>query len=269
MSDDLAALTSILTETAREAGAHALKLRAEGVEFWSKKDTTPVTDADLAIDALTKERLLGARPDFGWLSEETADGPARLDKRDVFVVDPIDGTRAFLDGRPEWVISIAAVQDNTPRAAAIFNPVTDEMFVASAGSGCTCNGATVHVTNASVINGCHMIGYADMFHHPDWPRPWPPMEITQKNAVAYRMALVAAGKADATLSLSFKHEWDTAAGTLLVTEAGGTVSDHKGAPLRYNQPSPRGRSLIAAGTGLHGRIAARVSFIPDERIAGQ
>ncbi len=268
MTGEISALTSLLAETAQEAGALALSLQKQGVESWAKKDTTPVSNADLAVDALAKTRLLDAFPGHGWLSEETADSAARLEHRDVFIVDPIDGTRAYLKGKPEWVISLAAVRDNAPIAAAVFNPVTDELFVAGQGAGCTLNGASVRVSAAARLEGCQMIGYVDMFGRPEWPTPWPAMDISQKNAVAYRLALVAAGQADATLSMSLKHEWDTAGGALLVAEAGGLVTDHMGTPLRYNQPSPRGRSLIAAGPSLHGHIKRRVDFIPDERLAG-
>lgn len=267
MTGETKALVSFLTDTAREAGELALSHQRKGVEAWAKRDATPVSEADLAVDALLKQRLLHKFPAFGWLSEETMDSADRLEKREVFVVDPIDGTRAFLKGKPEWVISLAAVRDTAPFAAAVFNPVTDEMFAAGAGMGCTLNGNTVSVSAVQNMEGCRMIGYPDMFARPEWPRPWPVMDIAQQNAVAYRMALVAAGAADATLSMSFKHEWDTAGGALLVAEAGGIVTDHKGRALMYNQPSPRGRSLIAAGPALHGKIAERVGFVPDERLA--
>lgn len=261
-------LLPLLEDTAREAGALALGHQRAGVEAWSKKDTTPVSEADIAVDTLIKERLRTAQPTYGWLSEETKDDPARLSKSRVFIVDPIDGTRAFLKGKPEWVISIALVEDEAPIAGAVFNPVTDEMFTATADTPTRLNGETVNVTARENLEGCHMVAFPDMFPRPEWPTPWPIMDIRQRNAVAYRMALVAGGLADAMVSLSFKHEWDTAAGALLVTRAGGRVSDHLGARLRFNQPSPRGRSVIAAGPALHAEIKARVDFVPDERIAG-
>lgn len=262
------ALLSLIEETAREAGALALTFQRKGVEPWAKKDTTPVSEADLAVDTMIKEHLRTAHPDFGWLSEETRDDPARLRKRRVFIVDPIDGTRAFLKGRPEWVISIAVVEDQAPIAGAVFNPVTNEMFTASADQPTRLNGSKVRVSTRRELEGCHMVAFADMFPRPEWPTPWPSMAVRQRNAVAYRLALVAAGHADAMVSLSFKHEWDTAAGALLVERAGGIITDHKGTQLRYNQPSPRGRSVIAAGPDLHAQIKARVDFIADEQIAG-
>ncbi len=260
-------ICDIAIEAARTAGALALSHYKTDLKSWEKHDTTPVSEADLEVDALLHRQLLGATPDFGWLSEETADNDARLSKDWVWIVDPIDGTRAFLKGRPEWVISIGAVYQGKPMAGAIFNPVTDELFSAVKGRGAKLNGEPIQVSKRFELEGCYMLGHASMFARPEWPMPWPPMEIDLVNAIAYRMALVACGKFDATLSLSFKNEWDTAAGCLIVTEAGGVVSDHQGAPLSYNQADTRGRSLICAGPALHASIEDRVRLVPDVRIS--
>jgi len=262
-------LCEIAVEAARRGGALAMEHYQTDVEFWAKDDTTPVSHADLAVDALLHEQLLGKAPKLGWLSEETKDNSLRLSNSIVWVVDPIDGTRAFLKGRPEWVISIGAVKDNAPIAGAIFNPVTDEMFHATKEGGAFLNGEPIKARGRRQLEGSRMLGYKDMFAHPDWPQPWPEMDVSQVNAVAYRMALVACGRFDATLSLSFKNEWDTAAGTLIVQEAGGIVTDHRGDALTYNQPQTRARSLICTGPNLHDEILGRVKHIPDSRLSNQ
>ena len=239
------------------------------LKSWSKEDTTPVSEADLAVNAFLHEELIAKAPKMGWLSEETADNSDRLSQSVIWVVDPIDGTRAFLKERPEWVISIAAVKDHQPIAGAIYNPVTDEMFTAYEDGGARLNGEPIRVHKRKLLKGCRMLGYKDMFGHPDWREPWPEMTIDQVNAVAYRMALVACGRFDGTLSLSFKNEWDTAAAHLIVTEAGGVVTNHHGQPLSYNQPGAVGSSLICAGPYLHKEIKARVGYIPDSRLSPQ
>ncbi len=267
MSDaDALELRDIAIAAAREAGALALSHSAQDIEAWQKGDKSPVTKTDLAVDALLHTHLIAARPDFGWLSEESHDDLTRLEMRDVWIVDPIDGTRAFVQGKPEWVIAIAAVREGESIAAAIFNPVTDELFDAARGHGARLNNAPIQVSTRTELDGARMIGLADMFARADWPEPWPPMHIEQRNAVAYRMALVANGAFDATLSLSLKNEWDIAAAALVAQEAGATVTNHQGEALRFNRPTAQGHNLICAGPALHAAILARVDFIPLERI---
>jgi len=220
------------------------------------------------VDKMLKDRLTAARPDFGWLSEETRDHPARLEKRDVWIVDPIDGTRAFVKGKAEWVISIAAVHDGEPVAAVVFNPVTGELFDAVASGGARLNGEAIHVTSRAKLEGCRILAYADMFARPEWPRVWPLMHVEQRNAVAYRLALTAKGEFDAVLTLNLKSEWDLAAGALIAQEAGAKVTNHQGEPLTFNHPEGHGHNIVCAGPALHKALLERVSFIPMARIRG-
>lgn len=266
--EDAAELRDIADAAAREAGKLALEHYAQDIQAWQKGDKTPVTKTDLAVDKMLRERLTGLRPDFGWLSEETCDHPARLEMRDVWIVDPIDGTRAFVKGKPEWVIAIAAVRHGVPIAATIFNPVKDEMYDAVAGGGARLNGEPIHASDQATLEGCRMLAYADMFRRPEWPTPWPAMQVDQRNAIAYRLALVASGAFDAMLTLNLKSEWDIAAGALIATEAGARITNHLGAPLTFNHPEGHGHNIVCAAPALHAALLERVSFIPMERIAG-
>lgn len=256
-----AADLALIAEAAQEAGALALKLRSEGLEIEYKEGDSPVTNADLAADALLKAKLGAARPDYGWLSEETADDPARLSKRRLFVVDPIDGTRAFLKDRPWWAVSIAVVEDRRPIAGVVFAPQLEETFDAIAGGGARLNGEPIAASAAEAIEGCGMLGDPRMFSHPAWPIPWPSMRVESKNSTAYRICAVGAGMFDAALALVPKHDWDLAAADLIAGEAGAFVGDHRGRPFRYNGPLPSQPSLICTAPRLAPLILERVRHI--------
>lgn len=257
MSGDL----GLIRQAAREAGIMAMDLRKAGLKTWSKSGGSPVTNADIAVDSLLKERLLAARPDYGWLSEETADDPVRLGKSRVFVVDPIDGTAAYIKDLPWFSISIALVEEGRPISAVIHAPAVNETYEAALGCGAQLNGATVGPSRTTDLEDSAMLGNAKMFAHPAWRRPWPPMRYTTRNSIAYRMALVAAGTFDAALALSAKNDWDLAAGDLIATEAGAMTTDHKGVPFVYNRPSPLQTSMICATPALHPLILARTQAI--------
>jgi len=263
--DDDDALLALLERSVREAGAIARGFFGGDYKRWDKSKGNPVTEADLAIDKFLGETLRAARPDFGWLSEETEDDAARLAARDVFVVDPIDGTIAFVKGRPHFTICAGVVRDGVPVAGAVYNPITEECFTARSGRGAHLNGAPIHVSERVGLEGCRMLSDRTMLAHKAWEtppnRPWPPMDIESRNSVAYRMALVASGQFDATIALSSKRDWDLAAAEIIVREAGGIVTTHTGAALRYNGASTIQPSLVAAGPSLHAAIMARVSHI--------
>jgi myo-inositol-1(or 4)-monophosphatase len=264
--NSLAEDEALLTGAVRAAGALALSFFRNGVVGRSKADNTPVSDADLAVDEMLRERLIGERPDYGWLSEESVDNPSRLDAARVWIVDPIDGTRAFLAGTPEWTIAVALVENGQPVLAAVFNPATAEMFTARRGNGAYLNGVPISVTTPEDIAGCRMIATKGFFKHKVWTAPWPHTENTWFNSIAYRLALIAAGRADATLSLTGKSEWDIAAAALLVEEAGGQITDATGAALTYNKPSPRMNGLVAAAPRLHDLLVARTKPVAAKEI---
>ncbi|MGB6115278.1 MAG: inositol monophosphatase family protein, partial [Comamonas sp.] len=185
----------------------------------------------------------------------------RLSKRRIWVIDPIDGTRAFAKGKPHFAISAALVEDGRPVLAALFNPATDEFFEAEAGKGATLNGASIRVGARSSIEGARMAAHGPMFKHRAWPEPWPEMEIIERNSVAYRIALVACDQADAAMALNTKNDWDLAAAELILLEAGGCFTTHEGKVLIYNREVPRHRSFLAAGPTLYAPLFARVGAL--------
>jgi myo-inositol-1(or 4)-monophosphatase len=257
MTHDLA----LIRDAALEAGRLALRMRADGLQVEIKPGGSPVTDADLAVDALLKARLLDARPDYGWLSEETADDLARLKARRLFMVDPIDGTRAYLKNRPWFTVCIAVVEAGQPVTAVVHAPELDETYEAVVGGGATLNGRPIRPSDRTELEGCAMLGDAGMFADPRWPQPWPPMHIAARNSIAYRIVQVACGAFDAALALNCKNDWDLAAADLIAREAGACIGDHTGAPFVYNRPAPMQRSVLCAAPGLCELILQRVGHI--------
>jgi myo-inositol-1(or 4)-monophosphatase len=246
--DDLA----LLEDAVREAGAIALGYYGGDYKSWSKEGGSPVTDADLAVNNYLQATLMAARPDYGWLSEESADDPARLTKARVFVVDPIDGTVAFLKNRPHFTVCVAVVADGRPLCGAVYNPASDELYAARVGGGATRNGAPIHVGDRAQLQSCAMLGARDQLTQ----TPWPTMHVQNRNSVAWRLMLVADGSADASVSLTGKRDWDLAAADVILTEAGGRLTDARGAVLVYNRTSTLQNSLVAASPMLHAEIVA-------------
>jgi myo-inositol-1(or 4)-monophosphatase len=256
---DYAADTALLEAAVREAGALARTFLTGQNKIRRKADGSPVSDADLAVDRFLTERLRPARPEYAWLSEETEDDPARLSARRVFIIDPIDGTVAFLKGRPHFTISAAVVEDEIPAAASVYNPLTEECFTAVKGGGAWLNGAPIRVSARDRLEGCRMLASKSTLQNPCWGGvPWPPMEVATPNSMAYRIALVACGAFDASVSLSATHDWDLAAADLIVREAGGLISSHQGNILRYNRATAAQPSVVAAGRALHEAILSRI-----------
>jgi myo-inositol-1(or 4)-monophosphatase len=251
----------LILDAAREAGELALKARAGGLKVWSKDGGSPVTDADLAVDALLKERLRAARPDYGWLSEETVDDPARLTTTRQFVVDPIDGTVAFMKDKPWFAVSVAVVEDGRPIAGVVHAPALNETYAAVAGGGATLNGTAISPSDTDDLEDAAMLGDAKMFVHPVWANPWPAMRVESRNSIAYRVCLVAAGAFDAAVALSPKSEWDLAAADLIRAEAGACLTDHRGRGFSYNRPIPLVPSLVCANAALQPLILSRVGHI--------
>lgn len=248
---------TLLRDAVRAAGALARDLAADATDHWHKPDGTPISQADLKVNDLLKERLTGARPDYGWLSEETQDDARRLEKRRVWVIDPIDGTSAFVKGDPHWTVSAALVEDGRPIVGVVFNPMTEEFFEARAGQGARLNGKVIRVSERAVLKGARMIMHRSALKSDRWAEPWPRLKAEMRNSMAYRLSLVASGDFDATVVLSGKSEWDLAAADLLVHEAGGTVTTHDGARFTYNQATIRLPNVLAAGPGLYDTLLQR------------
>src|SRR5689334_4358536 len=224
------------------------------VEVEYKAGHSPVTEADRAVDEAVRTVLL--QDGEGWLSEETADNPERLNKKYLWLVDPLDGTREFLQGIPEWCVSIAWVQDGEALAGGILNPATGETFLGSRNTGVKRNGLPAGVSPRKELAGALVLGSRSEFNRGEWKQFQDgSLVLRPVGSVAYKLALVAAGLADATWTLVPKHEWDVAAGTALVQAAGGIVRNLDGSPVTFNSHKPLLPGLIAAGPNLYSEIS--------------
>jgi myo-inositol-1(or 4)-monophosphatase len=245
-----AAVGARLAGAVREAGALALQKFRSPLKSWMKAANSPVSEVDIAVDQMLRERLMMIAPTCGWLSEESVDDPARLQARQVWIVDPIDGTRAFLGGRRDWVIAAALVADRRPVLAAIFAPVDDTMFLAAAGEGTTVNGTRVTASSAETLERARTAGpkrYLDAL-----AAVRPGIEPMAKvHSLALRLAKVADGSLDVAFAGANSHDWDLAAADLIVHEAGGMLTTLDGRQLTYNCPNPVHAALVAAGRGRH------------------
>ena len=259
---DYAADLELIRDAAIAAGDLALAQRDKGLTIRSKDGGSPVTNADMAVDALLKDRLLSARPDYGWLSEETADTPVRLSHDRIFIVDPIDGTVAYMKNTPWWCVPIAVVKNGRPVAAVIHAPMLNETFEATLGGGARLNGRPIHASDTASLDDASILADARLMEGPQWLEPWPEMRFEKRNAIAYRMALVAAGAFDAAIAISPKWDWDIAAGDLIAHEAGAKVTDHHGRGWVFNRPDPRQNSLVCSAPALHPLIIRRTTPIP-------
>jgi myo-inositol-1(or 4)-monophosphatase len=250
-----------LLSAVREAGALAMSYFGQSPSSELKPDGTSVSEADLAADALLKKRLHMTNRAYGWLSEESEDDLDRLNKSRVWIVDPIDGTRAFLKAKPEWTICAALVEEGHTLLAAVYNPATEEFFHAVRGGGAFLNDKKISVREPVNLEGSCLAASASQLRSSKWDIPWPELKTVWVNSIAYRLALVAAGKCDGTVSLSGKSDWDIAAADLLVYEAGGIVTTHDSIPLIYNLEYPRHSSVISAGPTLHKALFERTSKV--------
>ena len=241
-----------LAAAMREAGTLALRSFGSPVRSWLKKGNSPVSDVDVAVDALLRRRLEGIETGCGWLSEETEDDHRRLAARRVWIVDPIDGTRAYLAGLPDWTICAALSEHGRPVLAAVFAPVADEMFLAIAGGGASCNGRPMVATAGGLerARGAGPRRYLDSL-----AAAVPGIVLEPKvHSLALRLTRVAQGTLDAAFASSASHDWDLAAADLLVHEAGGALTTFAGEVLTYNRPEPTHQALIAAGLSRHRQL---------------
>ncbi|HSF04772.1 MAG TPA: inositol monophosphatase family protein [Methylomirabilota bacterium] len=221
-----------------------------------KAHGSPVTEADLAVDEVLRREL--PRSDEGWLSEETPDDASRLEQRRVWIVDPLDGTREFLAGVPQWCISIGLAEDGRAMAGGVYNPTTDELFLGSLETGTTLNGQVVRASARTTLEGANVLvnRWALKRHGAFADAPFEPHAV---GPLAYALALIAAGRADAMWSRSSKPEWDIAAGAALIAAAGGYVAAWEGGPLAFNQWPPRASGTVAAGGQLAPAVRAFIT----------
>lgn len=239
-----------LATAVREAGALALSFFGKSFKRWTKGEgDSPVTEADIAANEILHKHLLA--PGDGWLSEESENDPSRLESRRVWVVDPIDGTRAFIAGREDWSISAALVEDGRPVVAALFAPTTGELFTATVGGGATRNGTLMHCRDGD-LKAARVAG----------PKRWQDqltsehgiVAVPRIHSLALRIARVSQGELDAAIAGGNGHDWDLAAADLLVHEAGGVMTALDGRPLIYNRPEPVHGMLVAAGSKRHAML---------------
>jgi myo-inositol-1(or 4)-monophosphatase len=216
-----------------------------------------VTEADLEVDALLRERLTGARPGYGWLSEESEDDPDRLTAPRQFIVDPIDGTRAFIEGGRDWSHSIAVAEGGRIVAAAVFVPLRDALYSAALGGGARIGDTTLEVSDEARLGRANVLANRPTMAPENWAGgEVPPVKRHFRSSLAYRLCLVAQGRFDAMLTLRPTWEWDVAAGSLIVEEAGGRVSDRTGGRPGFNRAVPQIDGIVAAGAVHGGLIAA-------------
>jgi len=252
---------NLVKESILEAGKLALKWFKKDPEQWKKDDGSLVSKADIEINDLLNKLLKNKNPEFGWLSEENEDDRSRLNKKITFVVDPLDGTKAFLEGKKEFSISVAIVKNGLPISGIVFSPSTGEMFEAEKNKGSWKNNKKVKISNYNRLEKCKMIAFKPMFSHPAWKEPWPKMDVENRNSIAYRMALVASGQYDAMMALNSKNDWDIAAGDLLISESGGIVTLHTNKKIIYNTENTKKPSVIGTNKAIHEKIIKRVKML--------
>ena len=249
---------AVAVRAAHAAGELALRHFHAKSEWWDKAPGNPVGIADLECDAYLKERLLSARPDDGWLSEETADTADRLAKRRLWVVDPIDGTRDFIRGRTGWAVSVALVEDGEVTVAALAAPARGQLYAALKGRGAQRNGRRLRVSGLASLPGIRLPIDAANMDAAFWPEPWPGVAVEKPNSLALRMAKLAADEADAWVEGRTIAEWDVAASALILAEAGGVGTDRNGQPLVFNKPDPVFHGIAAATPALHAVVRDRL-----------
>lgn len=232
------------------------------IETEYKVGHDPVTEADRAVDAVLRQNLL--RDGEGWLSEESVDDVSRLSKSRVWVVDPLDGTREFVAGIPEFCVSIGFVEDGRPVAGGICNPATNETIIGSIDSGVSYNGKPARPSQRAAMPGSLILASRSEVKRGEWQQfQGGDYQIRPMGSVAYKLALVAAGKADITFTLTPKNEWDVAAGAALVESAGGFVATLDKTPLRCNKRNPLLTGLMASGPLLkEGLLSALQAYLP-------
>jgi myo-inositol-1(or 4)-monophosphatase len=251
--ETLARDTALLSQAVREAGALARQMFRTELKNWTKGASSPVSEADIAVNDLLENRLRSATPDYGWLSEESVDDEARLGKRLTWIVDPIDGTRGYLAGREDWCVSVALVEGAAPVLAAVFAPVSDEFFFAVRGEGATLNDKLVHATSGTGLDFPRIAGpkpLVERLHRG-------PGEISlypRIGSLALRLCRVAEGRLDAAFAGGQSRDWDLAAANLIVQEANGSMTALSGDTILYNRPEVIHGVLVAAGRDRHADI---------------
>lgn len=251
---------ALLTEAAREAGRIALRYWRKDPQVWDKGgEHGPVTEADLAVNDMLKARLLAARPGYGWLSEETPDTADRLGADTVFIVDPIDGTRAFVAGEETWAHSLAVAQQGKVTAGVVYLPAIDRIYTASATAGPMRDGEVIRASRRERLEGANILTTKANMLPEKWPGGVPEITRSFRASLAYRMCLAAEGRFDGMLTLRDTWEWDIAAGSLIAERAGAVVTDRLGKALRFNTPAAQAEGVLVLPPQAHAEVLARLT----------
>jgi myo-inositol-1(or 4)-monophosphatase len=250
---------ALLTDAAREAGRIALRYWRRDPKVWDKGgDHGPVTEADLAVNDMLKLTLLAARPDYGWLSEETPDDPARLGCESVFIIDPIDGTRAFVAGEETFSHSLAVAHRGKVIAAVVFLPALDRIYTASETAPPLKDGQPIAASHRDQLEGAQILTVKANMLPEKWPGGVPDITRHFRASLAYRLCLAAEGRFDGMLTLREAWEWDIAAGSLIAERAGAVVTDQRGASLQFNTASARAFGVLALPPTPHAEALRRL-----------
>ena len=248
-----------IVNAVQNAGHVAARYWRKSPETWQKPgEQGPVSEADLAVDAQLKSDLLSARPDYGWLSEETEDDVTRLTKTRSFIVDPIDGTRAYLQGDRTFAHSVAVVENGHVISAAVFLPLRDKLYTAVKGQGAALNGRPIATGTMVQAVGSDILVAKPVMAPENWNGPPPDLSREHRPSLAYRMCLVAEGRFDGMVTLRDAWEWDIAAGALICKEAGTAISDRLGQPLSFNNAHPTQAGVLAGSNGVHRDMLERL-----------
>lgn len=247
---------SLLIDAALLAGRVATSFGGKSAQCWDKPGGAgPVTEADLAVNEMLYSVLRQARPDYGWLSEESEDSAERLTKEHVFIIDPIDGTRSFIEGSSTWAHSIAIARNGLVTAGVVYLPQRDRLYAAELGGGATLNGNPIAVSDAPDLTKADILATKPSMRADLWASNAEPVfKRGHRPSLAYRLGLVGQGRFDAMITLRRSWEWDIAAGALIVTEAGGIISDQTGAALQFNTPDPLLNGVVAGGPAMHAAL---------------
>ena len=251
----------LLIDAARMAGRVATSFTGATAARWDKPDGQgPVTAADLAVNEMLQATLCTARPTYGWLSEETEDSTARLEAEHVFIVDPIDGTRSFVEGSTTWAHSIAIARRGVITAAVVYLPLRDKLYAAALGQGATLNGIPIRTSGECTIKDMTVLAAKPTMVADNWALAQvPTFKRSYRPSLAYRLSLVGEGRFDGMLTIRPTWEWDIAAGSLIVTEAGGGATDRSGAALRYNNADPRFDGIVAGSACGHAALVSALA----------
>jgi len=247
---------TVAVDAARAAGAIVQRWYSAAYTVREKGHDSPVTEADLEANQCIQARITDAFPDDGWLSEETRDSTARLAKARVWIVDPLDGTKEFIKHIPEFCVCIGLVENGEPLLGVSYNPARDELFAGARDAGVTLNGAAVHVSSQNDIAAATFLASRSEADRGEWDAFESALHIELTGSVAYKLGLIAAGRGDATFSLTPKNEWDVCAGAALLGAAGGRITDRFGQPLRFNQRQTLLPGIIACNAALYEPIVA-------------